>query len=110
MSDPSESVTIDRESLRMCVRQAIDELNEQLSPEQRVENCPDAKLFGLGAPLDSLGLVNLIVEVEEQLADELDVEVTLANEKAMSRRASPFQSVDSLLDFVEELIREADGE
>ena len=54
--------------------------------------------------------MNLIVAVEEQLVDELDVEVTLANEKAMSRRTSPFQSVDSLLDFIEELIQEADGE
>lgn len=110
MSDPSESVTIDRESLRTCVRQAIEEVNEQLPPEQRVDSSPNAKLFGQGAPLDSLGLVNLIVAVEEALTDELDLEITLANEKAMSRRSSPFQSVDSLLDFVEELIQEADGE
>lgn len=110
MSDTSESATIDRDSLRGCVRLAIEELNEQLPPEQHVEDKPDAKLFGQGAPLDSLGLVNLIVAVEEQLVDELDVEVTLANEKAMSRRTSPFQSVDSLLDFIEELIQEADGE
>ena len=102
--------TADQNRLQTCVLQAIKELNEQLPPEQQIEESARAKLFGHDAPLDSIGLVNLIVTVEEQLSDELDIEVTLANEKAMSRRTSPFQSVETLLDFIEELIREEQRE
>jgi len=98
--------TVDRNGLQSCVLNAIRDLNTQLPPEQQVEESLEARLFGRGAPLDSIGLVNLIVTVEEQLADVLDLNVTLASEKAMSRRTSPFQSVESLLDFIEELIRE----
>jgi D-alanine--poly(phosphoribitol) ligase subunit 2 len=92
------------------VLNAIDNLNLQLPEEQHVERSETAKLFGNEAPLDSLGLVNLIVAVEEQLSDDLELDLTLANEKAMSRRTSPFQSVDSLIDFIEEMIKEEQGE
>ena len=102
--------TFERNQLETCVLQAVQELNEQLPPEQQIENSPQAKLFGREAPLDSIGLVNLIVTVEEQLADELELDLTLANEKAMSRRTSPFQSVESLIEFIEELVREEQSE
>ena len=99
-----------REQVVESVLNAIDNLNLQLPEEQHVERSETAKLFGNEAPLDSLGLVNLIVAVEEQLSDDLELELTLANEKAMSRRTSPFQSVDSLIRFIEELIKEEQGE
>lgn len=102
--------TYERGQLETCVLQAVKELNEQLPSEQQIEESGKAKLFGREAPLDSIGLVNLIVTVEEQISDELDVELTLANEKAMSRRTSPFQSVETLIEFIEELIREEQGE
>lgn len=102
--------TFERNQFETCVLQAVKELNDQLPPEQQIEESPRAKLFGREAPLDSIGLVNLIVTVEEQLSDELDLDVTLANEKAMSRRTSPFQSVETLIEFIEELVREGQGE
>ena len=102
--------TVDRDTICRSVVEAICDLNQSLPAAQQVVEGADAKLYGEGAPLDSLGLVNLIVAVEEQLADDLDIEVTLANERAMSRRTSPFQSVATLLDFIEELIREDQSE
>ena len=50
----------------------------------------NSNLIGQDGLLDSLGLVNLILLVEERIADELGVSVTLADEKAMSQRSSPF--------------------
>lgn len=102
----SHGATLTRDQICDSVLKAIDNLNPQLPEEQQVERSSSAKLFGREAPLDSLGLVNLIVAVEEQLADDLDLAMTLANEKAMSRRTSPFRSVDTLVDFIEELVKE----
>lgn len=93
-----------REQLAECVLRAIDALNPQLPEGHRVERSVTARLFGREAPLDSLGLVNMIVAVEEQLSDDLDISITLANEKAMSRRTSPFRSVDVLIDFIQEML------
>lgn len=60
-------------------------------------------LLGPGSTLDSIGLVTLIVDVEQRLADEYDVSVTLASENAMSRRQSPFRTVGALADYISEL-------
>ncbi len=63
----------------------------------------DLPLLGPGSTLDSMGLVTLIVDVEQRLADEYDVSVTLASENAMSRRQSPFRTVGALADYISEL-------
>ena len=50
----------------------------------------DSKLFGGDSPLDSMALVNLLVDLEELIEDDFGISTTLADEKAMSRRTSPF--------------------
>jgi acyl carrier protein len=56
--------------------------------------------------LDSLGLVTLVVDLEERLQDELDLRVALATERALSQRQSPFRTVGTLADYVLELAGE----
>jgi acyl carrier protein len=57
-------------------------------------------LVGNDAVLDSLGVVQLIVEVEQRVEQNHGVSVTLANDKAMSARNSPFRTVGVLADHV----------
>jgi acyl carrier protein len=64
---------------------------------------PSTKLYGQGGNLDSLELVRLVALIEEHLLDEHNIEITIASEKAMSRRNSPFESVSSLVEFIVEL-------
>lgn len=65
-----------------------------------------SKLFGGDGPLDSMSLVSLIVEIEEFVEDNLQQAIILADEKAMSRRTSPFSRVDSLHEYINEKIQE----
>ena len=67
---------------------------------------PATPLVGGAAVVDSLGLVRLILEVEQRLAESHDVIVTLADERAMSQQRSPFRTVSALADYVEMLVRE----
>lgn len=67
----------------------------------------DTVLVGTDAVLDSLGVVSLIVEVEQRLEAEHGISVTLANDKAMSARNSPFRSVGVLTDHVMAMAQEA---
>lgn len=72
--------------------------------EETIELNLDSKLFGGGGPLDSMALVNLLVELEELIEDDYGLSVTLADEKAMSRRTSPFSRVKYLIDYIQEKI------
>ena len=64
----------------------------------------ELKLFGGEGLLDSISLVNLIVSIEEAIEDKFDKSIILADEKAMSRRTSPFSRVSYLVDYIFELI------
>lgn len=63
-------------------------------------------IFGAGGPLDSLGLVNFLADLEYRLAEEFGREIVLASERAMSRSQSPFRDSASLTDYVVELLAE----
>lgn len=59
----------------------------------------DTALIGSNRIMDSMGLVNMIVDIETAFLDE-DVEISLTSEAAMSGRISPFRSIGSLCNFI----------
>ncbi len=61
---------------------------------------PTTRLLGPQSVLDSLGLVTLIVEVEDRLESAHGVSVTLADDRAMSQTRSPFVTVQALSEYV----------
>ena len=61
-------------------------------------------LFGAQARLDSLGLVNLLLDVEQQVNDRFHVLISLMNEQAMSQRTSPFRTVETLTSYIDALL------
>ncbi len=61
------------------------------------------KLFGDDAVLDSMGLVNIVIDVESEFLDK-GIEISLTSEKAMSRSRSPFRTIETLVDFIYEQV------
>jgi len=57
----------------------------------------DTPIVGTNSPIDSMGLVQLCLSLEEK-AEELGFEFDWTTESAMSRSRSMFRSVDSLSD------------
>jgi acyl carrier protein len=96
----------EEEKIINAIFDAVELLNEQLPREQQLERSIDAVLFGKEGKLDSIGLVNLIVAVEENIEEEFGIIVTLADEKAMSQKKNPFQSLKSLADYIKILLAE----
>jgi acyl carrier protein len=64
-------------------------------------------IVGPGAVIDSIGVVSLIVDIEQRLETEHSVSVTLANDRAMSQRNSPFRTATVLADHI--LVTEAEA-
>jgi acyl carrier protein len=63
--------------------------------------CAEATvLYGREGGLDSLGLVSLILDVEEAVNAQTGRGLVLADEKALAQRRSPFRTVESLADYV----------
>ncbi|MEO0882580.1 MAG: hypothetical protein AAFY34_07570 [Pseudomonadota bacterium] len=98
-------MSLNRESALQAIYNAIDELNPQLQEGRQMVAAEDTLVFGEGAPLDSLDLVNLIMAVEEHIMDLTGDELVLASESAMSRKRSPYRSVGALADYAVEVAR-----
>jgi acyl carrier protein len=92
-----------------AVQIVIASLREVL--EQAEEEVPDGMgestvIVGNSAILDSLGVVSLIVEVEGRLEMDHEISVTLASDRAMSQRSSPFRTVGVMADYMCSVIKE----
>jgi D-alanine--poly(phosphoribitol) ligase subunit 2 len=85
----------------------VDEAVSTIESAANLQKNPGAVLFGADS-LDSLGIVRFIILVEEKIEDETDLALTLANEKAMSRKNSPFKTLQTLADYIQELMAEED--
>lgn len=57
------------------------------------------RLFGKEGILDSMGLVSLIIAVEQAIEDRHGVSVALADEKALSQTSSPYRTIGTLAEY-----------
>lgn len=100
-----------KEKIYQAIYLAVDEVNQFRSPEQQVEKSPDTVLMGKDGVLDSLGVVNLIVETEMAIDQLFDVTIDLADEKAMAQEDNPFRSIGRFATYIEQRLKEkVDGQ
>ncbi len=89
------------EKIVQAVFRAVDEINQTLPPGNKITQSLDTELAGA---LDSLGLVNLVVETEQQIEETFGVLVNLADEKAVAAEPSPFNTIGSLVHYIASLL------
>jgi acyl carrier protein len=94
------------ERVSKAVFSAVDELNTQLPAGVSVEKSLDAPLYGAGGKLESLDFVTLIMEVEEKINAEFGTDITIADENLLSKAKSPFSTLRTLIEYLEELIKQ----
>ncbi|OKO99469.1 hypothetical protein [Xenorhabdus eapokensis] len=95
-----------KDKIRHVIIQSVTELNATLPEPLPIENGNECFIYRHDSHLDSISLVMLIADLESKLEDDFDVSLTLANEKSMSAKNSPFSSVGRLTDYVADLIGE----
>jgi len=89
-----------QERVAAVIYRAIDQVNAQLPPADRLEKTRDTVLFGREGGLDSLTLVNLIVTVEGLVEKEFGRAVPLSIAEMLFEPDSPFSSVGALGEYV----------
>lgn len=90
-----------KEISELVVKSVSQTLSE--SGEISIVVSPETILFGEGSVIDSLTLVNVIVDIEEMLFGEYGEPYYLTDDDAVFREPSPFNSVNSLTDYIIEI-------
>jgi acyl carrier protein len=90
----------DPENIVAAIYRAVDWINGELPPDRQLVKVPDTRLLGSESALDSMHLVSLIIAIEREVEDTFGVALTLADERALSMKESPFRSIQSLADYI----------
>ena len=90
---------------RSLVLQRLNLLGKELGKPELCSATEETHLMGAQSPLDSIGLVTLIADLEGDILAVTGKQVSLADEKAMSLTLSPFRKVGTLVDYVEEKLK-----
>jgi len=96
--------SIDSENILAAIYRAVDWINGELPADRQLNKAPETRLLEPQSTLDSMHLVSLIIAIERELEDTFGVTLTLADERALSMKASPFRSIQSLTDYISNLI------
>lgn len=78
--------------------------NENLDEQVDLSAGAESVLFGEGGVLTSVDFVTLILDIEEAVGEATGTSATLADERAMSQKYSPFRTVGTLADYISELL------
>jgi len=95
---------MDIKQIYEVIYKAIDEVNQQETDNNNaIIKEPKSSLYEGGNGLDSVGLVNLLFSIEDILASEYNINISLSDEKAVSREKSPFKTIETLATYINEL-------
>ncbi len=97
-------MTLDHQKIKSTIVTCIINLNNSLVDTEKISTDCDHILFGEGSFLDSMGLLNLLMDLEEKLEDE-GVGITILDDHALSRAHSPFRTISALADYIQEKIQ-----
>jgi D-alanine--poly(phosphoribitol) ligase subunit 2 len=91
---------MEKREIEKIIYSVIDELNEDLGDQNKLEKSKSTILLGKGAQIDSLGFVNLVASIEDHIEEETGLVLTLVNENSISVEPSPFRTIETLVEYM----------
>jgi acyl carrier protein len=88
------------------VKSVVEGISDEIGYDTLRKVSADTTLFGGTDGIDSLSLVRIVAEVEREAEEKFARRVVLADERAMSRRSSPFRTVGTLAQLLQERLAE----
>ena len=88
-----------KEKITQTIFDAIEEVNDLLPEEKQLEKLPETLLKSEKGNLDSLGLINFILEVENKVQTELGLTIDLI--KTLESPDNPMESIGQLIHYIE---------
>ena len=87
---------------------AVDDTNEMIPEDRRINKSYDTILIGKNSPMDSLALINLLVSLEDKVITRFAISLHLYNE--IAKPSGPFATLGTLIMYVTEKLRQAGHE
>ena len=94
---------MDRTRVLEQIYAALDVINLQLPSSKRLPRTPTTVIVGPGGVLDSLGIVNFVLALEEKIGDAIGRPVQLLDPELLALEQGPFRTVDALATHVSAL-------
>ena len=79
---------------------AITEVNIQQPPEYQLKLNKDEFLISDKSCIDSLGLITLLINIEEKVSNKFKKNLNLLDEKYISEENTPFKTLGSLASWL----------
>lgn len=97
---------MNKNQILSIVIENVKSLVDTFPEEDRIPVNENTVLFGLNSAIDSLSLVSVIVDLETEFMDIHNFELSLTDDRAMTRKISPYDNISVLSDYIYELVNE----
>lgn len=84
----------------LIVQDSIAHINLQLPEKQQISSDFTTVLVGPNSELDSLSLINLIVEVEERISSSLGIRIPILDKGIMLEEHGSFSTIGELIEWI----------
>ena len=98
--DDTKMMPVTEQNILEAIYQGIDVVNGQLSERSKLVKSTETVLMGEGGVLDSLGLITLLVAVEDAIQSNMGTHITVLDEEALANASGPYNTVDSLRNWI----------
>lgn len=88
------------ENLLELIFEVIDEVNGQLPPDCRLEKSPETVIVGKGGALDSLGVTNFLITLEEKVSAASGRSVALLRDDFLDGEDSTLNTVATISEYI----------
>ena len=93
-----------KKKIKNIIIDSLKEFNEEADEDKLLEISENTILLDKQGKLDSLDFITLIFIIENNIFNKLDKNITIVSEKAFSKKYSPFKNVNTLTEFIVELL------
>ena len=95
---------VDKKSVIEVIYLAIDEVNKYAEEDVKLKKEVDQPLFTKNGPLDSMGLVNLVITLEELIETQFGKSLQFMQMDFLNSDKNPMESVGALADYLCEVL------
>ena len=91
---------ISKEEIISYIYEIIDQHNESNKEDLLIKKDLDTELIGNKGNLDSLGLINFLIEVEVIMKKKVDKKIFVIDENLFLDENGPYKNINTLCEFI----------
>lgn len=84
---------------------SIKEVNKQIAPKNHLKLKVNEYLVSDKSPIDSLGLITLLIHIEGEISKKFNQNINLIEEELISEVDTPFETIGSLAEWLKDNVK-----